>query len=741
MPRWPDHGALMHRLDLDPSGRRAVFDDDDWDALVFEGIGGAFEVVVNGEVAYTGCSAFVTHTVDLRGFALRAEGNVVEVREIPFPDVPRRPRQRWRTKVVEDAGTLRWHRQPVIGRAPGFAPDAPVHGVFRPAWALRGSAERPAVRTRVEADGTGVVAIDPAPLWLRVDNRPVEVVGGEARIPDVERWWPHTHGTPRLYALIGGYAHPGEPGEQPWNLGAVGFRTLSPGPGFDADRDALSLAVNGVGVFARGAVWTPCASEEETRATLELLAGAGANMVRIPGTGVPETEAFWDACDELGLLVWQDFPFANMDYPFEDDAFRATAEAEARELLDRIAWRPSLAVLCGNSEVEQQAAMFGVAVDGDFAGRGTFFGETLPRLAREAGVEVPYVPSAPCGGAMPFHPGAGVANYFGVGGYRRPLGDARAAGVRFASECLAIANVGDGDGDGEDDGGSSGRGFVPRDVGADWDFADVREHYQALLYGSDADAPASAALARQVSGEVMAYVFGEWRRAASPCGGGLVLWSRDLSPGSGWGLIDADGRPKVALAHLRRAWAPRAVWLVDEGLNGVDVHVANDLPDPLVQTLHVALLADGAHAIAAAAIEVEVPPHAVGRWSVEGVLGRFADPAYAYRFGPPAHDAVVARVGDAVAAHFPVGPPVEPAAFALEARVDEAGKGVILRSERLAWGVRVRADGFVPDDDAFVLWPGVERRVGGRGPLGAGARVTALNLIGEAPVNGPDVAA
>jgi beta-mannosidase len=717
MPRWPEQeGLRVERLAFGtaPDGDRATFDGDDWDALVLDGVGGAFEVLVNDAVLGD----------------LRAAGNVVEIRPVPFPEVPRRPRQRWRTKVVEDAGTLRWHRQAVLGRAPGFAPQAPVDGVFGPAWLVRGEPVRPRVRTRIEGD-EGVVSVGAegrSVVAVLLDGERFAVgQDGTARVGRVERWWPHTHGAPRRYAL----SLVLEGGDAPVGLGHVGFRTLSPGPGFDADRDALALSVNDVEVFARGAVWTPCATDAETRATLALLRDAGANMVRIPGTSVPEPGAFWDACDELGLLVWQDFPFANMDYPFEDPGFAAAVEAEARELLGRIAARPSLAVLCGNSEVEQQAAMFGIAAGADGIGRGAFFGQTLPRLAREAGVDVPYVPSAPCGGAMPFHPGTGVANYFGVGGYRRPLGDARAAGVRFASECLAIANVGDGDADGD--------GFVPRDVGADWDFADVREHYQTLLYGSDA--PASAALARQVSGEVMAHVFGEWRRSASPCGGGLVLWSRDLSPGSGWGLIDAGGRPKVALAHLRRAWAPRAVWLVDEGMNGVDVHVANDAPRPWAHTLHVALLADGAHAIAEGEVAFEVAPHSVARFSVEGILGRFADPAYAYRFGPPAHDAVVARVGDAVAAHFPDGPPVAPAAFALEARSDAAGDAVILSSERLAWGVRIAAEGFVADDDAFVLWPGVERRVGGRGTLGPGAHVTALNLIGEAPVSGPDVAA
>jgi beta-mannosidase len=537
-------------------------------------------------------------------------------------------------------------------------------------------------------------------------------------------------------------------GAQRVDLGATGFRTLSPGPGFDADRDALELSVNGVPVFARGAVWTPVA-EDEVVPTLRTLRDAGINMVRIPGIGVPETAAFHDACDMLGLLVWQDFSFASLDYPIEDGVFRATVEDEARALLAQVAGRPSLAVLCGNSEVEQQAAMFGVD---PASGRGELFGVLLPQLARAAGADVPYVPSAPCGGAMPFHPGTGVANYFGVGGYRRPLSDVRAAGVRFASECLAFANLPDG-------AAADGEG-VARDVGADWDFADVRDHYVTEMYGLEdpsalraADRERYLALGRQVSGEAMSSVFGEWRRDGSGCGGGIVLWARDLAPGAGWGLLDHTGAPKVALAHLRRALAPRAVWLVDEGLNGIDAHVANDGPEPLDAELHIALLAGGTHAIAEAATPLHLAAHGNTTHNVEALLGRFADAAYAYRFGPPAHDAVVATLrttdGDILsqATHFPTGPPLDPTAdLGLVATVTAADPLVlVVATERLAWGVRIKAPGFRAEDDAFVVVPGMPRHVrlwptvAGASP--EGARVTALNLIGEAPIGSPDMAA
>jgi beta-mannosidase len=691
------------------------------------------------------------------GALLRAEGNVLEIRCRALRDVlaeqPKRPRQRWRTKVVDNGGTLRFVRTSILGRAPGFAPGPPIVGPWRPVWLVRRAPDAVVVsdvslRPRLEGDD-GIVTVSArvpgatsveavaggASAVLEVDAG--GMAHGEVRVVGAARWWPHTHGTPALHdvALVVDGRHVG--------LGRTGFRTLSD--------DLTPLAVNGVAVFARGVVWTPVAQDSEVRATLETLRDAGVNIIRIPGIGVYEDDAFHDLCDELGLLVWQDFMFANLDYPIEDDGFRARVVDEARAVLARVGGRPSLAVLCGNSEVEQQAAMFGVD---PALGRGELFAELLPGLARDAGVDVPYVPSAPSGGAMPFHPGSGVANYFGVGGYRRPLADARTAGVRFASECLAFANVPDGDvADGEG---------VMRDAGADWDFADVRDHYLRERYGigpGDLDRARYLALSRQISGEMMALVFGEWRRSASPCGGGLILWSRDLRPGAGWGVLDAAGRPKVALAHLRRALAPRAVWIVDEGMNGLDVHVANDGPDALRAELEVRVLADGARAIAEATTELTIAAHGAETVNVDGLLGRFVDAAYAYRFGPPAHDAVVATLsaGGAVigqATHFPVGPPLEPASFTLTAAVrgtvpltSGAVRGTVpltLSSDRLAWGVRIVARGFAPDDDAFTLAPGIPRTIGLRrldpDASLAGATVTALNLIGESPVAAPDLA-
>ena len=489
------------------------------------------------------------------------------------------------------------------------------------------------------------------------------------------------------------------------------------------------------------------------------------NMLRIPGTSSYESTDFHDLCDELGILVWQDFMFANLDYPIADEAFRDSVENELAHLLGSLAGRPSLVVLCGNSEIEQQVAMLGLDPS---LGRGELFGELLPALVRDSGIDAVYLPSAPCGGELPFRTDRGIANYYGVGGYRRPLEDARLAGVRFAAECLAFSNV-----PGESTiermlPAAPGqltvqhpvwKAGVPRDAGAGWDFEDVRDHYLQLLFEVDppelrrVDHERYLELSRIVTGEVMAEVFGEWRRACSACGGGLVLWLRDIAPGAGWGLIDSFGEPKAVYHHLMRALAPIAVWTVNEGLSGIVAHAVNDRPEPLRATLRATLYRDFEQRVQETRIPVELEAHSQAEWNIETLLGHFVDVGWSYRFGPPAQDLIVCSLerqsGDALellsqATRFPAGRPraVEPAGkLGLRVSViacDEGTMRLSIHSNRLTYGVHVHVPGFIASDNAFCVEPGGERNIMLRpredGLAFAGGALTAVNLQGRVPI-------
>jgi beta-mannosidase len=774
--------------------------------LCFGGIATVAEVHLNGELLFQSSSMFATHAFDV-GDRLRGE-NELTIRCLaltPQLGTSRKPRARWRTQLVSD-GNLRWFRTMLLGRAPGFAPGPAAVGPWRPIWLERRrgfAVDELQLRPRLDGDD-GLLFVSsrlrvlngsvPDQIELELDGpsgrRRVVLetertadglrAAGELRVPAVERWWPHTHGAPTMHDVrLRVASEASDSGSVTVEAGRVGFRTLAAGASDDHDleRDGLDLHVNGVRIFVRGAVWTPidpiglAPSGRELLSALETVRDAGMNMLRVPGISAYEQDAWHDLCDELGVLVWQDLMFANLDYPFADDNFREAAEREASDVIARLAGRPSLAVMCGNSEVEQQVAMLGLDAS---IGRGEFFGATVPARIRAAEADAVYAPSAPFGGDLPFRPDRGIANYFGVGGYRRPLADARTAGVRFAAECLAFANV-------PDEAVIEGllpqgpsqavvhhprwKSGVPRDAGAGWDFDDVRDHYLALLFGGDpgelrrVDHDRYLEISRFVSGEVMAEVFGEWRRRASPSGGGLVLWLRDLVAGAGWGVLDHRGEPKVAYHHLRRALAPVAVWTTDEGLGGIVAHVANDGPSPLSARLRVALYRDQELPVGVGVEAVEIAPHGGHERNVETLIGRFVDASWAYRFGPPAQDVIVASVErdgpggtELLSQHirFPAGRPLiaEPAerlGLGAEARVGESGQTCLaVRSRRLAYGVRIHVPGFAADDDAFSVEPGGIRRIVLR-PVAtdtrfAGGTLTALNLSGHVPVLQPEPA-
>ena len=749
------------------------------------GLATVAEVYLNGRRVLDSESMFTAHEVDVGGLLAADNELAICCRALaPRLRVRRRPRARWRTRLVAD-GNLRFYRTMLLGRAPGFAPGPAVVGPWRPVQLeRRRGVVLEQVRLRADWDGAEgrlevrghMRALSDAMLPQRLEltlagpggsataagELTVEPVGGAIHgslaVADPELWWPHTHGRPALYEVRIGH------GDDVLHRARVGFRCLEASS--DLLRDGPALQLNGVRVFVRGVVWTPPSllmpdtPEPELRRTLEQLVDAGMNAVRVAGIGAYESPAFHDLCDELGILVWQDFMFANLDYPEQDDQFMAAVEREARAVLAELGGRPSLAVVCGGSEVAQQVAMLGL--DPALAD-GPLYGELLPRLVHEADVPAPYLPSSPWGGDLPFRTDCGIANYYGVGAYRRPLEDARRAEVRFASECLAFANVPDDDA--LADLGAPGepaphqpqwKAGVPRDVGAGWDFDDVRDHYLAQLFEVDPVALRSSdperylELSRAVTGEVMAEVMGEWRRHGSPCGGALILWCRDLVAGAGWGVLDHRGQPKVAYHHLRRALAPVAVWSSDEGLGGVVAHVANDRPEPLRARLRVALYRDWRQLTDEAVEELELPPHGHAARNVESLLGRFVDVSWAYRFGPPSQDLIALSLERdredgleliSQSFRFPAGRPtvaLPPAALGLTASPASAlddGLRVVVASSAFVYGVRIRIPGYLPDDDAFSIEPGHSREVelmradAARGS--APGTLTALNLAGR----------
>lgn len=650
------------------------------------------------------------------------------------------PRARWRTRLVDEPG-LRMVRSTLLGHMPGWCPSVHAVGPWR-AMTLAAASEvllhDLSIRSTLRADGIGelAVALRPgeafaagariacagmeAPLEQRADGR----LAATLELPDIDPWWPHTHGTPALHEVrLGG-------GDHDRLLGRTGFRRIEVDRG--PDGEGFGLLVNGVSVFCRGAVWTSadiCAlpgTVDAYRPWLELARDAHMNMLRIGGTMAPESPAFFQLCDEFGLLVWQDLPFANFDYPASDPDFAAKVARETADLLAASSASPSLAVICGGSEMHQQGAMMGLPEE---RWRGALSEEILPEAAASARPDVPYVPNSPSGGAMPFSPNSGIAHYYGVGAYRRPLEDARRAHVRFAGECLAFSNV-------PEPGAvcelapchhPDWKRGVPRDRDVGWDFEDVRDHYVRELYGIEpldlryGDPAAYLDHGRAAVAEVMEATFAEWRRQGSGCGGALVWTFQDLMPGAGWGVVACDGTPKSAWHGLRRAFAPLRLTVSDEGTNGLDIHLQNDGPAARHLRLEIACLREGHVPVASGGEVVEMPAHGSLSLPATRLIGAFFDTTLAFRFGPPSHDCVHVRLLDAEtgavldeAFHFPLGRGRAARGAKIAATVVAALDGgwcLELSTDRVAQSVAIRDETFLALDNGFHLAPGTVKRV------------------------------
>ncbi|MEP7324999.1 MAG: glycoside hydrolase family 2 protein [Gemmatimonadota bacterium] len=725
--------------------------------LCFDGLATISDVWLNGEPLLCSAGMFTAreHRVDQQ---LRAENHLaIRFRSLDSLLAARRPRPRWRAPMVEHQ-QLRWHRTTLLGRTPGWSPPAAAVGPWRP---VRLERRRGVIiqDVRLLAHGSGALdvscrvatlsgeTVSGAEIIVERDGRTYGTAlnlsgSGEfsatLQVPDAELWWPHTHGDPALYSARLRLGRAREIIEV--DLGAVGFRSVS----LETAGDDFEIRVNSVPIFCRGACWTPLdpVSLGESPGTLDQamtqVVAAGMNMLRVGGTMVYQSDDFLDACDSRGILLWQDFMFANMDYPEDDKSFIAAVDIEIRQELGRLQGRPSVAVLCGNSEGGQQAAMWGATRD-----RWTpaLFHRLIPDLVAAFCSGVPYAPSSAFGGAFPHQASTGATSYYGVGAYRRPLEDARRAEVRFASECLAFANVPTAQSlaaspvlRGARVHHSAWKGRTPRDPGAGWDFDDVRDHYLALLFGVDplelraSDHERYLSLSRVVTGEVMAAVFGEWRRRRSTTRGGLVWFLRDLWDSAGWGVIDASGKPKAAWHYLRRALAPVALFLSDEGGNGIGVHLTNDTPLMVEGDLEIALFR-GAVPVTRGHQAVSVAPHDSLERNAADWFDSLHDLSYAYRFGPPAYDLMAATVRDgsgsviARACHFIQGLPrvmVPEIGLTAEARRKADGYELVVRTRDFAQSVTVELEGYTSEDNFFHLAPGEERVLEIR-PDGSGA--------------------
>ncbi len=416
-----------------------------------------------------------------------------------------------------------------------------------------------------------------------VDEASGEVVGGTFRhtfqVSEPKLWWPRGHGEQVFYRVQATLARGGEGlDRREVRLGLRRLR-LAQEPLEGEQGSSFLFEVNNVPLFCGGYNWipadsfTPRITPERYREWVSLAAEGNTQMLRVWGGGIYEDDSLYDACDELGILVWQDFMFACGMYPALE-WFQASVREEARAAVRRLRHHPSIALWCGNNEDYQIAHSLN-AYDagsqpnpsGPFPGR-VIYEEVLPQVCAELDPTRPYWPGSAYGGANPNDGTQGDRHVWDVWhGPMSPYQKYPKYGSRFVSE-FGMQALPD-------------RAMVEKFATPAERYPESRtlEHHnkaeggvrRLAVYLSDnlrlpSDLDSYIYGTQLVQAEALAAGIRGWRRGwAGPdsyrCAGALVWQLNDCWPVTSWAVADYELRPKAAYYAVKRELAPLTVGL------------------------------------------------------------------------------------------------------------------------------------------------------------------------------------
>lgn len=417
-------------------------------------------------------------------------------------------------------------------------------------------------------------------------------------VKEPKRWWPNGYGEQPLYRVeVTLFSETGEPLDT-WSR-RIGLRTMTVNTEKDQWGECFAHEVNGVKIFAMGADYIPednilsRVTPERTRRLLEDAVAANHNCIRVWGGGYYPDDWFFDICDELGLIVWQDFMFACASYELDAD-FARNISAEIRDNVRRIRHHACLGLWCGNNEMETQT------LDGawnpsikqkcDYI---KIFEYIIPEILEEEDPATFYWPSSPSSGGNydnPWDENRGDTHYWAVWHGNKPFTDYRNYYFRYMSEfgfqsfpCLKTVEA----------------FTAPEDRNI---FSRVMEMHQrntaangkimsylsaTYLYPTDFEILLYASQLLQA--EAIRYGIEHFRRNRGRCMGAVVWQLNDIWPVASWASIDYFGRWKALHYAEKRAFAPVMISCEEVGeLSERPFCVAQPAPIEKSARLHVA---------------------------------------------------------------------------------------------------------------------------------------------------------
>ncbi|MDK2886541.1 MAG: beta-mannosidase [Thermosipho sp. (in: thermotogales)] len=251
---------------------------------------------------------------------------------------------------------------------------------------------------RILLDGNEIISL---PVFKEGENYKFK---GFKRIKNLKYWYPRDLGESNLYDVSFILVKDGK--EVYSETKKIGFRTIDILKEKDEDGESFIFVINGKKVFVKGANWIPADNilsflkDQDYVKLLEMAYKANINMLRVWGGGIYEKEVFYETCDKLGILVWQDFMFSCGEYPDHLDWFRKLSNQEVIENVLKLRHHPSIIIWCGNNENNWAFEEWGFDLKVNNKNLGnTLYLEDFPKICVEKDNTRPYWPSSPYSGS------------------------------------------------------------------------------------------------------------------------------------------------------------------------------------------------------------------------------------------------------------------------------------------------------------------------------------------------------
>lgn len=492
-----------------------------------------------------------------------------------------------------------------------WGPRLPDAGIWRPIFLRTWDAARLENALMLQAHHDGVVDVTIRPEIAGESAWAAEITAPDGEviiIPETtateqvitiehpQLWWPNGLGKQPLYRVTVRLAT-GD--TRTWR---IGLRTMTISREKDEWGEEFCHVVNGMKVFAMGADYIPednilaRVTPERTRRLLEDCKAANFNAIRVWGGGYYPDDAFYDICDELGLLVWQDLMYACAFYDLTPD-FERSIRVETHQNVARLRHHASLALICGNNEME----MFMAGANSALINHRTWefvptyphhitdyvkmFEYILPAIVKETAPQTYWWPASPSSGGnfdAPNDENRGDNHYWDVWHGEKPFTEYRKFFFRYASEfgfqsfpCLKSVK----------------QFTLPDDRNI---FSRVMERHQrnqaangkilsylsqTFRYPNSFDDLLYASQLMQA--EAIRYGVEHWRRNRGRCMGAIIWQLNDIWPVASWASIDYYGRWKALHYAAKRFFAPVMISAEEEGELSQNPKINEYHPAPL----------------------------------------------------------------------------------------------------------------------------------------------------------------